>query len=174
MLKEERKRIRQEVKDSVKHLKKSYEPVPEVEHLINEEEYENSAVTVKIMDLSTDNASQYNFIGENKVRQNPEETDNDGEELDDGVEDAVPGMSVVTKSKPAPKEKKEVKEISSKKDLNRLTKKTAVKSLRKNKLFKMKSKLDSAADKKKARKEKRKKEKLHAKQQRRRGKFKGR
>ncbi|CAH0388990.1 unnamed protein product [Bemisia tabaci] len=66
LLKEEKKRIKQEARESYMKLTKSFEPVPEVEHL-QTEEYDLGTHSVCITELSTDEIAKHNnWIGANR------------------------------------------------------------------------------------------------------------
>ncbi|XP_068142132.1 LOW QUALITY PROTEIN: uncharacterized protein vito [Drosophila tropicalis] len=169
-LKEERIRIRQEVKDGFKHLKKSYEPLKE----LTEEEkaeanvaeaYEDEEVQVKIVELTTnDLAAQRNMLGANQA----EDTDEDDDEESDNGEmkqdetNRIPGMDFdhkPTKTKRAnaastdnSKSTDDV-EFKSKKDLDKLMKTKTLKKIKKSKLFKMKEQIDKRANLKKVKRD---------------------
>ncbi|KAH8415538.1 hypothetical protein KR222_002678, partial [Zaprionus bogoriensis] len=103
-LKEERKRIRQEVKDGFKHLKKSYEPLRELtdEDKVEaggskrEDAYEDDEVQVKIVELSTnDLAARRNMLGANIAEESEEEkaVHSDDDDADEERQaNVIPGM----------------------------------------------------------------------------------
>ncbi|XP_061392791.1 nucleolar protein 12 [Musca vetustissima] len=97
-LKEERRRIRLEIKDGIKHMKKSFEPLKELTEADkrNEDEYEDDDVKVKIVELSTgDLAAQRNMLGVNRGEES-EESEKDAKSDDDEEENnspnCIPGM----------------------------------------------------------------------------------
>ncbi|XP_055912130.1 nucleolar protein 12 [Eupeodes corollae] len=166
-LKEERKRIRKEIKDGLSHLKKSFEPLKELtEQDKLEEEYEDDDVKVKIVELSTsDLAAQNNFIGENRgaASESEEEAPESDEENQENELAIIPGMELVNKKKTksksseekssGPKNKITNKELKSKKDVDRLKKTKTFNKLKKSKAFKMKERLDKKANQKKLRRD---------------------
>ncbi|XP_055843095.1 nucleolar protein 12 [Episyrphus balteatus] len=165
-LKEERKRIRKEIKDGLSHLKKTFEPLKELtEQDKVEEEYEDDDVKVKIVELSTsDLAAQNNLIGENRgavSESEEEEPESDEEDQGDALA-TIPGMDLVEKKTKAksPKEKSSEnknkltnKELKSKKDVDRLKKTKTFNKLKKSKAFKMKERLDKKVNQKKLRRD---------------------
>ncbi|GLV44581.1 hypothetical protein CBL_13487 [Carabus blaptoides fortunei] len=125
-LKEERKRLKHEARESYKELVVSRRPVPELDDLLAEE-YEDDDVTVKVTELSTlQIAQQNNWIGENRPQY---EVANDQEEQSEDEqpnENNIPGMEL--KEKPKTKVKKELPELKTKKDIKRVLKKKATKN----------------------------------------------
>ncbi|XP_073838234.1 nucleolar protein viriato [Musca autumnalis] len=97
-LKEERRRIRLEIKDGIKHMKKSFEPLKELTEADkrNEDEYEDDDVKVKIVELSTgDLAAQRNMLGVNRGEESEESDQNpQSEEEDEDTKspNCIPGM----------------------------------------------------------------------------------
>lgn len=83
-------------------MKKSFEPIPELEEAAaNEEEFETEEVTVKIVELSTiELAKANNWIGPNRLRcSDDEKDDSDADQsADDAAEpaEAVPGMGLLS------------------------------------------------------------------------------
>lgn len=163
-LKEERIRIRQEVKEGFKHLKKSYEPLREltdedkVEGGQQEDAYEDDEVQVKIVELSTnDLASQRNMLGAN-IADDSDEEENEAEANSDDDKanqtNLIPGMDFDVNAKrkrkvDAEEESSQTKashataaEIKSKKELDKLMKTKTLKKMKKSKLFKMKERMD--------------------------------
>lgn len=177
-LKEERIRIRQEVKEGFKHLKKSYEPLREltdedkVEGGKQEDAYEDDEVQVKIVELSTnDLASQRNMLGAN-IADESEEEDNEAEENSDDDKankaNLIPGMDFdvnakrkrkqdgdeeSSQSKASKSSNATAAEIRSKKDLDKLMKTKTLKKMKKSKLFKMKERMDKKNNLKKVKRD---------------------
>ncbi|XP_037932270.1 nucleolar protein 12 [Teleopsis dalmanni] len=169
-LKEERRRIRQEVKDGVKHLKKSFEPLRELteEDKVYESDYEDASV--KIVELSTnDLANQNNFIGSNTFNENTEVNESTDSEVDCNIDNdinCIPGMELNCKStknseqnnkengKSHKTEKVNFDSFKSKKDLDRLIKNKTLKKLHKSKAFKRKENFDKKANQKKVKRNK--------------------
>ncbi|EDW69347.1 nucleolar protein 12 [Drosophila virilis] len=166
-LKEEHKRIRQEVKDGFKHLKKSFEPLRELTDEdkiegVQQAAYEDDEVQVKIVELSTnDLAAQRNMLGANIADGSEDETAPPQESEDDEQEtNLIPGMDFDVNAKrrrkaPADDEEDNRKaagtkagdaEIKSKKDLDRLMKTKTLKKIKKSKLFKQKERMDKKAN----------------------------
>lgn len=192
-VKEERKRIKQEVKEGFRdQLKKSYEPIPELEE--EPEEFETEEVSVKIVELSTSElAKSNNWIGPNRLKCSDDENEvSDGNRSDDEPEEAVPGMGLVeTKEKArkavgikkdeaiAPivnaaaaakaKEILQSKKIKSKRDLGKVVQKDAMRTLKNSKAFQMKEKLNKLKDRKKARMEREKRIKIQTKEAKKHG-----
>ncbi|KAM8710034.1 hypothetical protein ACLKA7_016776 [Drosophila subpalustris] len=173
-LKEEHKRIRLEVKDKFKHLKKSFEPLRELtdEDKVEERQkdaYEDDEVQVKIVELTTnDLAAQRNMLGANIAEDSEEEEETQvNSDDDENKTDCIPGMDfdinatrkrkaktdeTATSSKAA-KEIAIDPEIKSKKDLDRLMKTKTLKKIKKSKLFKMKERIDNKNNQKKAKRD---------------------
>ncbi|XP_001353861.2 nucleolar protein 12 [Drosophila pseudoobscura] len=168
-LKDERIRIRQEVKEGFKHLKKSYEPLKELTEADKageekQETYEDDEVQVKIVELSTnDLAAHGNMIGANTGEESEEEEKQSESEVEDTSRpDRIPGMDYdpsarKRKAAPAavePKAKKPAHsddpDIRSKKDLDKLMKTKTLKKMHKSKVFKQKERLDKQVNLKKA------------------------
>ncbi|XP_022218729.2 nucleolar protein 12 [Drosophila obscura] len=174
-LKDERIRIRQEVKEGFKHLKKSYEPLKELTEEDKagdekQETYEDDEVQVKIVELSTnDLTAQRNMLGANTGEESEEEENqSESEGEDPNQPDRIPGMdydpSARKKRKatpdaaaPEPKAKKpahsEDPDIRSKKDLDKLMKTKTLKKMHKSKVFKQKERLDKQVNLKKAKRD---------------------
>ncbi|XP_050311143.1 nucleolar protein 12 [Anthonomus grandis grandis] len=160
-LKEERKRLKAEAKESYKKLVVSHRDIPELENLLSEE-YEEGDVTVKVVELSANNiAKQNNWIGANQLKcenETREESSNDDEE----EEQEVPGMELKAKPlKAKPKVPKET--FSSERDVKKKLKKEATKKVQKSKIFQKKNKLERQKQKKQSMQAKRLKEKDGAK-----------
>ncbi|ALC43420.1 vito, partial [Drosophila busckii] len=167
-LKEERVRIRQEVKDGFKHMKKSFEPLRELTEADKleagtEDAYEDDEVQVKIVELSTNEmAAQRNMLGTNTADDSdeeevaPEESENEGQQTN-----LIPGMdfdiNAKRKRKAGTDDEEEEgsrwnqtqRDIKSKKELDKLMKTKTLKKMKKSKLFKMKERMDKKANLKK-------------------------
>ncbi|XP_017048592.1 nucleolar protein 12 [Drosophila ficusphila] len=175
-LKNERKRIRQEVKDGFNHLKKSYEPLRELteedkaEEEPQEETYEDDEVQVKIVELTTnDLAARRNMLGANTAEESEqEEQESQSEEDEADQPNRIPGMDFdpneVRKRKSQKEDEEHPKakkannnasqpEIKSKKDLDRLMKTKTLKKMHQSKLFKQKERLDKKNNQKKAKRD---------------------
>lgn len=158
-LKEERKRIKNEAKESYKKMILSHKPIPELENLLSEE-YEDENVNVKVVELSTDAiAKKCNWIGANTPIVNDEEEEASEVEISDIEE--CPGMELEEKKisiKPSTKGSK--LEFRSEKDVKKALKKQATKTVKKSKVFQMKNKLEQQKQKKKSLKMKKQRLKL--------------
>lgn len=159
-LKDERKRLKAEAKESYKKLVVSHRPIPELEDLL-EDKYEDEDVTVKVVELSTNEIAQQNhWIGSNQPNYEPsseeEEDDDDNEEQ----AEEMPGMELKAKKvKAEPKE--EVKKVfNTEKDIKRTLKKQATKNVKKSKVFQMKNKMEKQKQKKKSLRLKKEKQKI--------------
>ncbi|KAI9586800.1 hypothetical protein GQX74_002647 [Glossina fuscipes] len=174
-LKEERKRIRQEIKEGFTNLKKTFEPLRELtgeDKIIENDEYEDNDVHVKITELTTsDMAAQRHMLGENQGRDSEESAEEENSENDNDIDaNVVPGMDYdinvkeketkkTTKRESEDVPKKNVKmfnqniDLKNKRDLDRLKKKNSLKQLKKSKAFKLKERLDKKINQKIARKE---------------------
>ncbi|KAH8246214.1 hypothetical protein KR038_005210 [Drosophila bunnanda] len=192
-LKEERKRIRQEVKDGFKHLKKSYEPLRELTEDDKKEEgqqetYEDEEVEVKIVELTTnDLAAQRNMLGANTGEDSEvdEEEQASSEDEDTARPDRIPGMDYDPSARKRKKQSEEDDErpkakktdpntevdIKSKKDLDRIMKTKTLKKMHKSKVFKLKERLDKKVNQKKAKRDRNNTIKSVPKHQRKRLKF---
>lgn len=196
-LKEERKRIRLEVKDGFKHLKKSYEPLRELteedkaedgQQKAQEESYEDEEVQVKIVELTTnDLAAQRNMLGANTAEDSEEEEEKESESEEDEASQAnrIPGMDFdpnASRKRKAdaqeaeddaekPKKNKSDPDIKSKKDMDRLMKTRTLNKMHKSKLFKQKELLDKKNNQKKAKRDRNNTIKSVPKHQRKKLKF---
>ncbi|XP_060867657.1 nucleolar protein 12 [Metopolophium dirhodum] len=140
-LKEEKKRIKTEARETFLKLTNSHPFIPEPLDMVTRE-YNLENHTVQICDLSTDEiAKSNNWIGSNQViyeddkeKKNEEDIDKTNEE--DGAEN-VPGMS-----------------FSSIKEIKKAIKKQASQTVQNSKIFKMKNKIEQIKDKKKAKRKK--------------------
>ncbi|XP_075162314.1 nucleolar protein viriato [Haematobia irritans] len=173
-LKEERKRIRLEIKDGIKHMKKSYEPLKEITEAdkVNEDEYEDDDVKVKIVELSTgDLAAQRCMLGQNQAEDTDESVDEGEEDDEEDNSNRIPGMDFdinakrkrkysdneennTDTGKKKPKMDKPNLDLKTKKELDHFKKVKTLKKIKKSKVFKMKEQLDKKANQKKARKDK--------------------
>ncbi|KAH8242441.1 hypothetical protein KR032_006524 [Drosophila birchii] len=192
-LKEERKRIRQEVKDGFKHLKKSYEPLRELTEEDKREEgqqetYEDEEVQVKIVELTTnDLAAQRNMLGANIAEDSDadeQEQSSASEDEDTARPDRIPGMDYDPSARKRKKQEDDDEEpkakktnsttdadIKSKKDLDRIMKTKTLKKMHKSKVFKLKERLDKKVNQKKAKRDRNNTIKSVPKHQRKRLKF---
>lgn len=129
-LKEERKRLKAEAKESYKKLLVSSRPIPEVEELLKEE-YEEDNVTVKVVELSANKPV--------------EASESEEEEEQCEEESEVPGMEL------KPKKKTEEKKVfRSHKDVKKELKRQATKNVQKSKVFQKKNKVERQKQKKKS------------------------
>ncbi|KDR13007.1 nucleolar protein 12 [Zootermopsis nevadensis] len=137
-LREERKRVKQEARESFKKLIVSHRPVPELENLISKN-YELETHSVSIQELSvSDLAENNNWIGINKVQYEDEKND-DGVAKEDQQKAELPGM-----------------ELKTRKDVKKIIKKQATKQVQKSKAFKLKNKIERQKNKKESLKKKKK------------------
>lgn len=178
-LKEERKRIKTEAKDSYKKMTKSYAPVPEIEEILAEETFETDEVSVSVVELSTTElAKRSNWIGANKpVYSGDEEEKSEDENQSSEEENELPGMELTVKKRKLA-QKKEAKQVEketeekeeeedetvyqfkNKRELNKVIKKQATKTIKKSKAFQTKGKIDAKKMQKKSRRLKGQKEKF--------------
>lgn len=145
-LKEERKRLKTEAKDSYKKLVVSSRPIPEVEELLKEE-YEEDNVTVKVVELSANKP-----IVEDAEQSEEELEQSEGEE-----EDEVPGMELKPK---VVKKNEEKKVFRSDRDVKKELKRQATKNVQKSKVFQKKHKMERQKQKKKSLQQKKQNEKF--------------
>ncbi|KAL1494004.1 hypothetical protein ABEB36_009679 [Hypothenemus hampei] len=154
-LKEERKRLKAEAKESYKKLVVSHRDIPELENLLSTE-YEEDDVTVKVTELSTNEiAKQNNWIGANQPKYESDDDINESNDSNEQVEE-VPGMELTLKSNKIKKEP--VKKFESEKQLKKELKKQATKNIKKSKVFQKKNKIEQRKQKKQAIKTKNKKD----------------
>ncbi|XP_018561826.1 nucleolar protein 12 [Anoplophora glabripennis] len=157
-LKEERKRIKAEAKESYKKLVVSHRPIPELENLISEE-YENDDVTVKVVELaSSEIANKNHWIGANQPKYDANEEESSEESHNEDEE--VPGMELKPKKKSKEKQTEKV-EFQTEKDVKKALKKQATKTVKKSKVFQMKNKLERQKQKKKSLQMKKQRMKFH-------------
>ncbi|XP_064547387.1 nucleolar protein 12 [Drosophila montana] len=171
-LKEEHKRIRQEVKDGFKHMKKSFEPLRELTDEdkiegVQQAAYEDDEVQVKIVELSSNElAAQRNMLGANIADGSEDEAAPQESEDDEQETNLIPGMdfdvNAKRKRKAPADDEEDTKaagtqafdaEIKSKKDLNKLMKTKTLKKIKKSKLFKQKERMDKKANLQKAKRD---------------------
>ncbi|KAI8436269.1 hypothetical protein MSG28_004316 [Choristoneura fumiferana] len=162
MLKEEKKRIKLENKESYKKLVVSSRPIPDIDQLL-QEEYEDEDVNVKIVELSSDTLQKKDLvIGENKPKEVEKKQTKKPKET---ITASVPGMGSDTEVESAAEEDDETNEVKpkSKKELKQMLMKQAQKKMQKSKVFQMKSKLDRVQNKKKSQQKKDHKARVKAK-----------
>ncbi|XP_066248136.1 nucleolar protein 12 [Euwallacea similis] len=159
-LKEERKRLKAEAKESYKKLVVSHRDIPELQKYLPSTEYEEDDVTVKLVELSaSDIAKQNNWIGANEPKYELEE-DSDGDAKEDEV-DKIPGMELSPKTT---KVKKEIlREFQTEKQIKKELKKQATRKVQKSKVFQRKNKLEQQKQKKKSFKTKKQNEAVRQK-----------
>lgn len=163
-LKEEKKRLKTEAKESYKKLVVSHRPIPEVENFLVEEQ-ENDDVKVKIEEMSYNTiADENNWIGPNRPSTYDEEDGNDSVCEEEEVE--LPGMELRQTSKKVAEHGKHTAPAVSKKDVKRILKKQATKNMQKSKVFQQKSAVERIKQKKSALQQK----KLKMMQQKKHGK----
>lgn len=164
-LKEERKRLKSEAKESYKKLVVSHRPIPEIENFLVEEQ-ENDNVKVKIEEISFNRiAEENNWIGANRPSTYNEQ-DGDNSECEEQKEEELPGMELrQTSNKVAGQSKTSSVPVTSKKDVKRILKKQATKNMQKSKVFQQKSAIERSKQKKSALKQKMilEKKQLHGK-----------
>lgn len=139
-LKEERKRLKTEARESFKKLLVSSRPIPEVEELLKDE-YEEDNVTVKVIELS----DVANGIGTNQVEYQKEE---EGTEQSGESESEVPGMELKPKIRRKNEEQKKV--FRNDKDIKKELKKQATRNVKKSKVFQKKNQIERRKQKKKS------------------------
>nr|CAD7594394.1 unnamed protein product [Timema genevievae] len=144
-LREERKRLKQETRESYKKLVVSHRPIPELEEF-EAKEYDLETHTVSILEVSAaDLAQKNNWIGVNKVQYEEVKVENDDRD-DEEEKGTVPGM-----------------EFRTEKDVRRVIKKQATKLVQNSKAFQTKNKLERQKNKKKSMKQKNQRIKLQSK-----------
>ncbi|XP_063976917.1 nucleolar protein 12 [Diachasmimorpha longicaudata] len=146
-LKQERKRIKQEARERFKTLV-SQRDVPELEELLQQQEYEVDGKTVSILELNVNDLAQgSNWIGENKPKYEEackaESTDGESEE-----EEGIPGMELKPKKPKTSKEDQETKPQLSKKSITKARQKETLKQTSKSKIFQLKERLDRQKNRK--------------------------
>jgi len=167
-LKEERKRLKAEAKESYKKLVVSHRDIPELENLLSNE-YEEDEVTVKVVELSADNIAKHsNWIGANRPKY-----ESDGEQESDDPEankeaEEIPGMELHNKPMKATKKMGGPK-FQSEKQIKKEIKKQATKNVQRSKVFQKKNKLEQQKQKKQSLKAKKQKDSAKAKFGKRRG-----
>ncbi|XP_022916961.2 nucleolar protein 12 [Onthophagus taurus] len=140
-LKEERKRLKKEAKESYKKLVVSNRDIV-LEHVL-EEEYDDEEVTVKITEITAEDiAKKSNKIGFNHV-QNDDDDNKDDDEVDNekGEDGEIPGMELkLKKNKNTQKEDKKM--FNSIKDVKKSLKKIATQKVKKSIVFKKKGEME--------------------------------
>ncbi|XP_025209107.1 nucleolar protein 12 [Melanaphis sacchari] len=139
-LKEEKKRIKAEARETFLKLTNSHPFIPEPLDMVTKE-YSLENHTVQICDLSTDEiAKSNNWIGSNQViYEDDKESDNEEviDKTNEDVPENVPGMN-----------------FNSIKEIKKAIKKQAAQTVQNSKIFKMKNKIERIKDKKKAKRKK--------------------
>ncbi|VVC86554.1 nucleolar protein 12 [Leptidea sinapis] len=148
LLKVEKKRIKQENKESYKKLIVSSRPIPDIEQIL-QEEYEDDDVNVKIVELSNETLQKRDIvIGENK----PKESSLPNKikiKKGTGLLQEVPGMGIEDQNEDvSDTELNKEDNLKTKKEVKKILKNQATKKLQKSKVFKMKSKLDRVQNRK--------------------------
>lgn len=152
-LKEERKRLKANAKESYKKLIVSHRDIPEFENLLHEE-YEDDDVTVKVVELNANNiAKKNNWIGINQPKYENNSSNSNSEEEDDKNE--IPGMELKA---PKPKKKVVEKKFNNEKEFKKQLKKQATKNIKKSKVFQRKNKLEQLKQLKHSQKQKKNKQ----------------
>lgn len=142
-LKEERKRLQLEARESYKKLVVSHRPIPELENLASKK-YELENHSVNITELSASDLAEKNlWIGTSKVIYEDESSENNDQK--DTQKDELTRLKLKTP-----------------KDVKKILKKNAKKQVQKSKTFKLKNKLERQKNKKESLKKK-KKRKGHSK-----------
>lgn len=145
-IKEERKRIRNDVKNSMANMKKTFQPLvldPEIEEKCFEKEYEDDEVEINVLELAP---------GNKNLNEDCYNDSNSSEASDKGSYiNSIPGMELNVETVAKENEKKpkqvdntssELGKIGNKKMLDKLKKKKALKELKKSKIFKQKERAD--------------------------------
>ncbi|KOB72131.1 Uncharacterized protein OBRU01_12850 [Operophtera brumata] len=154
LLKDERKRIKQENKESYKKLIVSSRPIPDIEQLL-QEEYEDEDVNVKIVELSSDTLQKKDLvIGENRPKEVVTKEVKKKKPNDAVTE--IPGMGLEDESAQESEQEDGDKtdKFKTKKEIKSMLKKQATKKIQKSKVFQMKNKLDRVQNKKKSQQKK--------------------
>ncbi|KAE8739382.1 hypothetical protein FOCC_FOCC015117 [Frankliniella occidentalis] len=167
MLRDERKRIKADAKESYKKMVVSHRSVPEVEHLL-EEEHDLGTHSVEIKELSTNElAEQNNWIGANQMKydikeETIEDEDDKDDEGDQSDSELIPGMDLKVKEKKTVSEPKETKNnvLKSAKDIKRVIKLQATKQVKNSKAYQLKNKIEKMKQRKKSSQQKKRNEKI--------------
>ncbi|KAJ8729897.1 hypothetical protein PYW07_016935 [Mythimna separata] len=152
LLKVEKKRIKQENKESYKKLVVSSRPIPDIEQLL-QDEYEDEDVNVKIVELSADTMQKKDLvIGENKPKEKVKKDEGKGKNKVNQKPVTISGMGSDEENEEEESEEEEEEDdkIKTKKEIKSMLKKQATKKIQKSKVFQMKSKLDRIQNKKKS------------------------
>ncbi|XP_059051535.1 nucleolar protein 12 [Achroia grisella] len=155
LLKEEKRRIKQENKESYKKLVLSSRPIPDIEQLL-QDEYEDEDVNVKIVELSSDTLQKNDLvIGDNKPKIAKENKEVNKKKSNNTIQE-IDGMNSDEGSEPEESgtEENQDETLKTKKEVKRLLKKQATKKIQKSKVFQMKGKLDRIKNKKKSQQKK--------------------
>lgn len=169
-LKEERKKIKQEVnthnhsivivriyfriiinifqaREQYKKLL-SHRDIPEIQNLLSQQEYETEGHTISILELNVaDLAENKALIGENKGVNEEDEDEKQNNENSEDNEDII-GMWLNEKKIKEPKQSTVNNQITNKKDLKKTIKKAALERVKKSKAFRWKQKIERQKNKK--------------------------
>ncbi|KAF7266580.1 nucleolar protein viriato [Rhynchophorus ferrugineus] len=150
-LKEERKRLKADAKESYKKLVVSHRDIPELENLL-QKEYEDDDVTVKVVELNpNDIAEENNWIGINQPKYNDDSLVDTSNSEDEGDKNEIPGMEL---KKLNQKKIMVEKKFDNEKQIKKELKKQATKNIKKSKIFQRKNKLEQLKQRKYAQKQK--------------------
>ncbi|XP_054284532.1 nucleolar protein 12-like [Macrosteles quadrilineatus] len=153
-LKEEKKRIKKEAREEIKKLVLTNRPIPELEHL-HEEEYDLPDHTVSVVELNpVDLESKNNWIGSNRVQYETDKEDESEKEDDEKEKESSELLGM---------------ELKSEKDVRKAIKHKATKQVQKSKAFQTKQRLEKKKQIKKSHKNKHQRVKTRMKKE----KFKG-
>ncbi|XP_067645682.1 uncharacterized protein [Eurosta solidaginis] len=149
-IKEERKRIRNDVKKSMASMKKTFQPLsldPEIEEKFIENDYEDEEVQINVIELATGSTQTHD--------------DNDNASIinetvvDESYINTIPGMEYNTEGIVNDEEEKKCRrkqrgtpaeeslgKIGNKKILDKMKKRKSLKELKKSKIFKQKERVE--------------------------------
>ncbi|KAK7868471.1 hypothetical protein R5R35_011215 [Gryllus longicercus] len=153
-LKEERKRLKQEAKETFKKLLGTQRADPAPEDLATES-YDLENHSVSIFELSAaDLAEKNNWIGPNRVQYEDEKVEHKPKKEE--AKEEIPGM-----------------ELTRLRDVKIALKKKATQEVKKSKAFQQKSRVERQKNRKKSLQQKKRNIKMHEKKNKRKGKFRG-
>ncbi|XP_043248680.1 nucleolar protein 12 [Colletes gigas] len=160
-LKEERKRIKHDAKESYKKLLSSRD-VPEIQQLLSEREFETDGHTVSILELNVADFAEKNaLIGENKGTDETESKEEEQSDQNSEDDEEIVGMTL--KKRKTVKSSKEITkdtQICNRKDVKRTIRKAALEQVRKSKAFQKKQNLNRQKNKKESLRKLKKVEKI--------------
>ncbi|XP_053957202.1 nucleolar protein 12 [Anastrepha ludens] len=158
-IKKERKRIRNDLKNCMAHMKKTFQPLsldPELEQKCLEKDYEDDEVKINVIELVTGNPQKNLDEDSDKDSCASEASDKESNinsipGMDYNIGGAVKKKEIKNKSRQEDNSLSELGKVGNTKMLNKLKKKKALKEFKKSKVFKQKERIEKKKQQKSSR-----------------------